>query len=108
MGVEVRFHHRFQDLRPSRAWAQGWVNVVRAWPVPDLGNTKAAFSLSVYVCMLGGVLEAARLASIQWSTAPEPELPWLLPVDTGPLGPSVDTQGHGVGCRVFMEQGAEE
>lgn len=81
---------------------------MRAWPVPDLGNTKAAFSLWVYVCMLGGVLEAARLASIQWSTASEPELPWLLSVDTGPLGPSVDTQRHGVGCRVFMEQGAEE
>lgn len=25
----------------------GWVNVVRAWPVPVLGNTKAAFSLWV-------------------------------------------------------------
>lgn len=56
VGVEVRFLHRFQDLRPSGARAQGWVNVVRAWPVPDSGNTKAAFSLWVCVCArVGGV-----------------------------------------------------
>lgn len=44
----------------SRAWG---VNVVRAWPVPDLGSTKAAFSPRVYVCVGG----AARLTSVQWS-----------------------------------------
>lgn len=108
VGVEVRFHYRFQALRPSRARAQGWVNVVRAWPVPDLGNTKAAFSLSgcMYACW-GGVLDAASPASIQRPMAPEPDHPWFLPVDTGHLGPSVDTQGSGVGCQVFIEQGAE-
>lgn len=101
VGVEVRFHYRFQALRPSRARAQGWVNVVRAWPVPDLGNTKAAFSLSgcMYVCW-GGVLDAASPTSIQRPMAPEPDHPWH-------LGPSVDTQGSGVGCQVFIEQGAE-
>lgn len=96
MGVEVRFHYRFQALRPSRARAQGWVNVVRAWPVPDLGNTKAAFSLSGCMCVCwGGVLDAASPTSIQWPIAPEPDRPWFLPVDTGHLGPSVDTQAVG-------------
>lgn len=58
--------------------------------------------------MLGGVLEAARPASIQWPMAPEPECPWLLAVDTEHLGPFVDTQGDGVGFWVFTEEGVEE
>lgn len=69
-------------------------------------GTQRQLSLSgrVYVCTLGGVLEAARPASIRWPMAPEPEFPWLLPVDTGHLGPSVDTQGYRVACWVFMRK----
>lgn len=37
----------------QQGWGLGWVNVVRAWPVPVLGNTKAAFSLWVGLGVLG-------------------------------------------------------
>lgn len=56
---------------------------MRAWPVPVLGNTKAAFSL--WVGEVRGGLETVRLASAQWPVAPRPKHP-LVPAraDPGP------------------------
>ena len=55
---------------------------MRAWPVPVLGNTKAAFSLWV------GWGWGAGLASAQWPVAARPEHP-LAPAcaDPRPVGP---------------------
>lgn len=67
----------------------GWVNVVRAWPVPILGNTKTAFSLWVG----RGDLETVRLAGTQWLVAPGPKHP-LVSACADPRPPGLLGTGH--------------